>query len=96
MKIIARSVGTGKTRELLTAAAMDHAQVLTTNKRALQRKAEAYGIIGLNIIDWNDMMYDDYDRDKPLYIHKAQDVMEELFDNDFQVKLLGMSVTLED
>ena len=96
MKIIARPQGTGKTRELLTEAYLNHAQVLTTNKRALQAKADAYMIPDVKIIDLNDMMYDNYDRDMPLYIHKVQDVLEELFINDFMVKLAGLSITTEE
>lgn len=97
MKIIARPQGTGKTREFLTEAYVNRAQVLTTNKRALQSKADAYQIPDVSIIDWNDMMYGNYDKDKPLYIHKVADVIQELLDHDFEgLKLDGMTVTLED
>jgi len=97
MKIIARPVGTGKTRELLTAAYLDKAQVLTTNKRALQAKADAYQIPDVKILDWNDMMYGNYDTHLPLYIHKAADVFQEFFNKDFSgIKLAGMSITMED
>jgi hypothetical protein len=96
MKVIARTRGTGKTRELLTIADENNGQVLTSNKRALQAKADAYGLHDLFIIDWNDMMYGGYDAHKPLYIHKADEVFAELFDNDFKLKLAGLSVTMED
>ena len=93
MKVVARERGTGKTKELLFEAWMKGGQVLTVNKRALQSKAEAYGFIGLSIIDWNDILYGEFDKKKPLYIHKADDVMAELFANDFELKLVGLSVT---
>ena len=97
MKIIARPRGTGKTRELLTQAYIDHAQVLNTNKRALQTKADAYMIPDVKIIDWNDLIYGDYDSRQPLYVHKLEDVMQEFFDNDFdRLQLAGFTVTLED
>lgn len=97
MKVIARPVGTGKTKELLTAAYLDHAQVLTTNKRALQAKADAYLIPDLKIIDWNDMMYGNFDAKVPLYINKAEDVLQELFDSDYNgVKIAGMSLRMEE
>jgi hypothetical protein len=97
MKVIARPIGTGKTRELLMAAYLDHAQVLTTNKRALQAKADAYLIPDLKIIDWNDMMYGNFDATIPLYINKAEDVLQELFDSDYNgVKIAGMSLRMED
>ena len=94
MKVIARERGTGKTKELLYEAFSNNGQVLTSNKRALQAKAEAYGYIGLEILDWNDMLYNQYNDTKPLYIHKADEVFTELFDNDFQLKLNGMSITI--
>lgn len=97
MKVIARPVGTGKTRELLMAAYLDHAQVLTTNKRALQAKADAYQISDIKIIDWNDMIYGNFDKKVPLYINKAEDVLQELFDSDYSgVKIAGMSLRMEE
>ena len=96
MKVVARERGTGKTKELLFEAWMKGGQVLTTNKRALQSKVEAYGFIGLPILDWNDILYGEFDKKKPLYLHKAEEVMAELFDNDFELKLEGMSVLIGD
>ena len=97
MKVIARPVGTGKTRELLMAAYLDHAQVLTTNKRALQAKADAYQIPDVKIIDWHDMMYGNFDIKTPLYINKAEDVLQELFATDYNgVKIAGMSLRMEE
>ena len=93
MKVVARGRGTGKTKELLFEAYMIGGQVLTTNKRALQSKVEAYGYIGLPILDWNDILYGEFDKNKPLYLHKAEEVMAELFENDFELKLKGLSVT---
>ncbi len=43
MKVIARPVGTGKTKELMDAALEADGIILTTNKRALATKAQAYG-----------------------------------------------------
>jgi len=97
MKIIARPAGTGKTKEFLQEAFKANAQVLTVNKRALYTKADAYGISDLTILDWNDMMYGNYDNSRPLYIHKVADVIQELLDSDFDgTKLEGMSITLEE
>ena len=94
MKVIAKPRGTGKTRELLYEAWSKGGQILTTNPRALQTKAEAYGFVGLTILDWNDILYGEYDKAKPLYIHKTEDVISELFENDFELKLAGLSVTI--
>lgn len=97
MKIIARPQGTGKTKELLKEAYKNNAQVLTVNKRGLYAKADAYGISDVTIIDWDDMMYGNYDSNRPLYIHKVKDVIQELLDSDFNgIKLEGMSITTEE
>ena len=96
MKVIARPVGTGKTKELLYAAQMANGTVLTCNKRALQEKARAYGIPEITIIDWADILYGDFDKTKPLFVHKLDDVMEEYFQADFGLTLAGYSVALED
>ena len=96
MKVIARPVGTGKTKELLLAAQAAGGMVLTTNKRALQVKAQSYGIPEVRIIDWDDLLYGDPElNDLPLFVHKLDDVMEEYFWDDFGLKLAGYSVALE-
>ena len=97
MKVIARGRGTGKTKELLQQAYNEGGYVLTINKRGLQEKAQAYGFVGLNVLDWNDLMYGDYDATKPLYIHNIGEVMQELFDTDFQeMRINGFSTTVEE
>lgn len=96
MKVIARERGTGKTKELLYEAWQAHGQVLSLNKRAIQSKAEAYGFIGLPIIDWNDILYGEYDKNKPLYIDNAEGVFAILLENDFELKLAGMNVNIGD
>lgn len=94
MNVIAKPRGTGKTRELLTMASMNNGQVLTTNKYALRAKAEAYGITNVPIYDWEDILMNEYDYDKPLYVHKAEEVFTQLFENDFQLKLAGLSILI--
>ena len=96
MKVIARPVGTGKTKELLNEAKDRNGIVLTLNKRALMTKAHGYGITGLEIIDLNDLIYGNYDRAKPLYVNKLEDVMKEYFKSDFDLEMMGYSVALEE
>ena len=96
MKVIARGRGTGKTKELLTLAQNDNGQVLTNNKRALRTKADAYGFYDLPIMDWDDMMYGNYDMNKPLYIDNAEWVFALLFEQDFELRLAGIDVSTED
>lgn len=95
MKVIARPIGTGKTRELMEMALEADGIILTTNKRALQVKAEAYGFDSLYIIDLNDLLYGEFDDTKPLFVHKLDDVMQEYFKQDFNLDLQGFSVRME-
>lgn len=96
MKVIARPLGTGKTKELMDMALEADGMILTTNKRALQVKAEAYGFDSLYIIDINDLYEGNYDEDKPLFVHKLEDVMEEYYKMEFGLTLAGFSVRMEE
>lgn len=97
MKVIARPIGTGKTRELMEEALAHDGVILTINKRALQKKAWDYGFDHLHIIDLADLLYDeDFDASHPIYVHKIADVMEEFLRADFGAQLGGFSVTMED
>ena len=96
MKIIARPQGTNKTRELFELANENDGMILTTEKRALKVKAEAYGFPDLIIIDPVDVVEQNYPDDHPLYIHKAGDVMQEFFKTYFDLELEGFSVTMRD
>lgn len=95
MKVIARPVGTGKTKELMDAALEVDGTILTVNKRALAAKAQAYGFDSLHIIDLADVLYGNFDNTKPLFIHKLDDVAQEYIEKDFGLKLAGYSVALE-
>ena len=95
MKVIARPVGTGKTKELMDAALEADGIILTTNKRGLAAKAKTYGFDSLEIIDLNDLIYNNYDDTKPLFVHKLDDVMQEYFKADFNLELRGFSVRME-
>jgi len=94
MKVIARPLGTGKTRELMEAAIEADGMILTTNKRALAAKAQAYGFDSLDIIDLADVLYGNFDPEKPLFIHKLEDVAEEYISKDFNLKLAGFSIRM--
>lgn len=94
MKVIARPIGTGKTKELMDIALESDGIILTTNKRALSTKAQAYGFDNLEIVDWNDLLYGNYDKEKPLFVHKLDDVMKEYFFKDFNLNLVGYSIAM--
>ena len=48
------------------------------------------------VIDWNDLMYGNYDEKRPLYIDNAEYVFSELFKNDFELELQGINVNIGD
>lgn len=96
MKVIARPIGTGKTKELMDTALEADGIILTCNKRALTEKAKAYGFDSLDIVEWNDLMYGNFDENKPLFVHKLDDVMQEYFWHTFGIKMEGYSVTMEE
>ena len=96
MRVIARPLGTGKTKELMDAAVEADGMILTTNKRALKVKAESYGFDSLEIIDLYDLYENTYDDTKPLFIHKIEDVMEEYLKIEFGLTLNGFSVRMEE
>jgi len=96
MKVIARPVGTGKTKELMDAVLDADGILLTTNKRALIAKAQAYGFDSLDIVDWADLLYGNYDNSKPLFVNKLDDTMAEYFKKDFGLTLCGYSVATEE
>ena len=92
MKVIARPAESGKTRELLEYAAEHNGQVLTVEKRALQVKAQSYGI-DVEIIDLNDLLEEDnYNHDKDIYVHKLEDVTQELLG----YQIAGFSIRMEE
>lgn len=94
MKVIARPVGTGKTKELMEAALEADGTIFTNNKRALRVKAEAYGFDSLDIIDWDDLLTYNFDPVKPIFVHKLEDVMEELLYSDYGAHLAGYSIAM--
>ena len=90
MKVIARPLGTGKTKELLQFAANNKGQVLTVNKRALQVKADSYKI-EVPIFDLDDFAYGNYDGDKPIFVNKIEEVFQECIEHP----IAGFSIRME-
>lgn len=48
--------GTGKTKQLMLAAKDAHGTIVCANPRAMEEKAYAYGIIGINFISYSDYL----------------------------------------
>lgn len=55
-KFIVGNSSTGKTRQLLEHAKKQGAMVICKNPSAMQIKAQAYGIIGLNFASYDDLI----------------------------------------
>lgn len=55
-KFIVGNSSTGKTRQLLEHAKEQEAMVICKNPSAMQTKAQAYGIIGLNFASYDDLI----------------------------------------
>ena len=95
MKVLAQPSGTGKTKTLIDDAIFMGAQILTTNKRALQQKIKDYGRPPVDVIDLNDLIYGNYDKNKLLFIHRMEDVIADYFKSDFDLELVECSVATE-
>ena len=73
MKVIIDGRGTGKAKQLLEAAAQtENSAILTQDKRALEVKANSYGIKDVKIFDYEDLENDEISIYTNLYIHKMK------------------------
>ena len=76
---------TGKTRKLLEYAKEQGAMVICKNPSAMQTKAQAYGIIGLNFASYDDLIRCNniYDGEtwigQPFVIDEVADFLSEFF-----------------
>ena len=96
MIAIMQERNSGKSRKLLELAAEHDATVVTQNKRALKEKAKAYGIKGIDIIDYDDLWNDNYDIYKPIFIHNGDKMLAHLFDKFYNLKVAGFSATINE
>ncbi len=90
---IIQSRGTGKAKQLLTAARQNHAIILTQNKPAFEVKAKSLGFNDVEIIDYQDLQTDNYSFGQPVYIHNADKVLEWIFDYYYNIKVQGFTAT---
>ena len=93
MNVLAGPRGSKKSWKLLKDCSDNNGVILTLDKRALQVKAESYGFKDIKIIDLED--FDSYDENKPLYIHKADNLLEELM-KQFGFTVNEIMVTTEE
>ena len=84
-KFIVGNSSTGKTRQLLEHAKVQGAMVICKNPSAMQTKAQAYGIIGLNFASYDDLICCNniYDGEtwigQPFVIDEVADFLSEFF-----------------
>ena len=84
-KFIVGNSSTGKTRQLLEHAKEQGAMVICKNPSAMQTKAQAYGIIGLNFASYDDLIRCNsiYDGEtwigQPFVIDEVADFLSEFF-----------------
>ena len=83
--------GTGKTRALMVFAKDTGAKVACSNPEAMRRKAEAYGIIGVDFIPYSDLFTKKYGHDKIVI-----DEVESLLHNCTDGRLIGYTLSNED
>lgn len=72
MFIISGEKGTGKTRALLEKAKSANGVVLCKDPDAMRARAYKYGIVGLDIVAYEDL----YLAGKPVYIHDINDFIK--------------------
>lgn len=62
--------GTGKTKKLLLEAQKNNGIVACSNPIAMERKAIDYGILGISMISYNDLLK--YQYEEPIYIDELE------------------------
>lgn len=95
MKTIIRSRDSGKAAELLAFAREKDAAVLTQNKRAFKVKAGSLGFNELEILDYEDLIHDNYNENKPIVVHNGDKFLWYLCDKFFGLSVIGFSATEE-
>ena len=96
MKTIIRGRGSGKAKELLQFARENNAIVVTADKRAFQVKADSYGFNDIKIIEYNDLLENNFDISKPVVIHNGDKMLQWLIDKFFCLDVIGMTATAEE
>ena len=91
--------GQGKTKRLMEAAAKVGGVIVCRNPVAMKKKAEAYGIIGLDFISYEDMASCDIPEgypDNKFFVDELEEYMKVHFNTNNLYYPLGYTITLED
>ena len=93
MKTIIRNRDSGKAAELLAYAREQGAAVVTQNKRAFKVKASSFDYDDVEILDYEDLIHDNYDENKPIVVHNGDKCLFYLMDKFFGLSVIGFSAT---
>lgn len=88
MFIVSGGKGTGKTKTLLMRAKAEDGVVVCENPDAMRERAHGYGITGLTIVRYTDLLGDCYD--KPVFVHDISKFMHTVFQG-----VTGYSINLD-
>lgn len=89
--------GQGKTKRLMEAAAKVGGTIVCRNPVAMKKKAEAYGIFGLDFIGYEDMAHNDIPEDfGKFFIDELEEYVKVIFNANNLYYPLGYTITLED
>ena len=95
MLAIIRDRDSGKAHQLLEAARENNAFIITQDKRAFQVKAHGYGFDDVPIVDYQDMIGNEYPAQKFAMVHNG-DKMLAWFLERFGIELIGYTATVEE
>ena len=86
---------TGKTRKIIELAKEKNAAVICKNPMAMARKAEAYGILGVQFVSYDEavnLLHDDFDFCDNFVIDEVKEFLDFLFAGN----CLGFTQTKDD
>lgn len=84
------SRGSGKTSRLMLLAKENNGVLVCANPYDMREKALGYGLVGFDIISYDEYLGGEFDSNKPCFIDEAERFLKS-FGN-----LAGYSLTLED
>jgi hypothetical protein len=85
--------GSGKTSRLMLLAKENNGILVCSNPQAMEVKAHAYGIIGLDFVSYANFAIGNYDHEKPCFIDELDLYVKHLCSYS---NLSGYSLSLED
>lgn len=83
--------GTGKTSRLMLLAKENNAIIACSNPKAMQEKAHAYGIVGIDFVGYHDLLNHRIETKQPIYIDELENFVRYI---NYNVN--GYSLTNED